>query len=272
MKIKYIRANPTENITLLVTSGISRKQQPETASKLLRAVPGAEQVGYLEKPESDRAEVRLQMMGGEFCGNAAISAAAKIAADKEIARGNRMLIPIEVSGADGIVNCEIYRDNNRMTGTVEIPLPEKVERVLLEYEEKNIPATVVFLKGITHIIINRDCAPEGYADFAEPAVKEWSNSFREDAVGLILFDEERTEITPLVYVKPTNSLYWEKGCGTGTAAAGIFAALNLGRSINLPVKQPGGVIEASVKLDAGNIIAVSITGSVILEKETEISL
>ncbi|MBR6701412.1 MAG: hypothetical protein IKL72_06760 [Firmicutes bacterium] len=68
MKIKYVKANPTENKTLLVQSDVPRSLQPSIAGAMLSADTDAEQVGFFEKPSDHQAAVRLQMMGGEFAG------------------------------------------------------------------------------------------------------------------------------------------------------------------------------------------------------------
>lgn len=71
MEIQYLLADPTKNITVLVTTPVSRALQPELASLLLDLEPEAEQVGFVETAAD--GQMRLQMMGGEFCGNATMS-------------------------------------------------------------------------------------------------------------------------------------------------------------------------------------------------------
>ena len=69
MDIQFIKTSPTQNVTILVLTQVPRASQPEIAAQLLRYDGvGGEQVGFLEPSQTARA--RLQMMGGEFCGNA----------------------------------------------------------------------------------------------------------------------------------------------------------------------------------------------------------
>ena len=80
MKISFVKTSPAQNVTVLVTSPVPRDRQAETAAKLLAYDGvGGEQAGFLETPTMPGADARLQMMGGEFCGNAAMSLGAYLA-------------------------------------------------------------------------------------------------------------------------------------------------------------------------------------------------
>lgn len=50
MKLNYTIYNPTQNITLLVTSPVPRSRQPQLAAELMARRPDVEQVGFLEPP------------------------------------------------------------------------------------------------------------------------------------------------------------------------------------------------------------------------------
>ena len=76
MKLEYIKTDPTSNITVLVRTPVERAKQPEAAENIMAADRQCEQVGFVEESESG---TRLQMMGGEFCGNASMSLAAVMA-------------------------------------------------------------------------------------------------------------------------------------------------------------------------------------------------
>ena len=73
MLIHYRIADPSGNTTLFVLDAVSPERRSAVANTLLQA-SGVEQVGYLTmNPEQP---IRVDMMGGEFCGNASRSAAA----------------------------------------------------------------------------------------------------------------------------------------------------------------------------------------------------
>ena len=69
MKLRIRRADPAGNITLFVMSKADRKDYAAISNQLLAMEEfGAEQVGFVEY--QDNGKVHMQMMGGEFCGNA----------------------------------------------------------------------------------------------------------------------------------------------------------------------------------------------------------
>ena len=75
MDIRYIKADPSGNTTIFVLNPIAPAQRSTLAATLLSSdCIGAEQVGYLTMAQDE--PIRVDMMGGEFCGNASRSAAA----------------------------------------------------------------------------------------------------------------------------------------------------------------------------------------------------
>ena len=69
MTIDYLVADPSGNTTILVLTPVAKAQHSSLAAQLL-ALPGieAEQVGYVSREAGK--PLRVDMMGGEFCGNA----------------------------------------------------------------------------------------------------------------------------------------------------------------------------------------------------------
>src|SRR3989344_7322193 len=70
MKIKLAYVSPGGNPTALVLTSIDRLRQRSVAKKIMKKIPACEQVGFIERAKNSKAVCRLQMMGGEFCGNA----------------------------------------------------------------------------------------------------------------------------------------------------------------------------------------------------------
>ena len=70
MKLNVLRADPAGNITLFVLDPVEKSRRAEIAAQLM-AVPEyqAEQVGFVCTPQ-EGGDGRMEMMGGEFCGNA----------------------------------------------------------------------------------------------------------------------------------------------------------------------------------------------------------
>ena len=267
MVLRYTVVDPTKNITLLVTTPVPRALQPQTAAWLLRREKNAEQVGFLET--SDTAPGRLQMMGGEFCGNATMGLGAWLCRRDKLPFGVTHDFALEISGAEELVLCAVTPVRYGYLATVELPLPEKMEQRTFPTAAGDVNLTVVFLPGICHII-----APKGTVsrDEAEELLRRWSAGLPGEAVGLILLDEERTAIDPLVYVKPTDTAVWERGCGSGSAAVACWLTAKRGASQCLSIRQQGGTIAAVTDWDGQRVTKLHITGSVALTGDKEIDV
>ena len=108
MSIHYQKYSPTGNVTLLVTTPVPRKDQPGIAARLLGpGGVGGEQAGFIEPAGDARCPARLQMMGGEFCGNATMSLGAMLARERDLTDGEALDLMLEVSGLDAPVPCRI---------------------------------------------------------------------------------------------------------------------------------------------------------------------
>ena len=64
-----------------------------------------------------------------------------------------------------------------------------------------------------------------------------------------------------MYVKATDTMIWERGCGSGSAAVGALMAFESEQDVELPLKQPGGVITAGATWNEG-VSGVTIEGKV----------
>lgn len=255
MKINYSVINPTNNITLLVETPVGEAFQPEIAKKLMEKELTVEQVGFI-KIQND--SICLRMAGGEFCGNAAMSAAV-LYCRKNSCNGNVML---SVSGADKPVCVSVSdSENGEYNCTVEMPSANKVfvNRYSFNGEEYVLP-TVSF-SGITHIIADSEVDIKN----AELAIKKWCGDLKADGLGIMFFNEKKSELKPLVYVPVSDTLFWESSCASGTSAVGAYLAQKYARKIRLKIKEPAGIL--GVYADTvGNL---KISGKVIVEKDCE---
>lgn len=255
MELRYTVIDPTKNITLLVTDPVPRDVQPRLAAELLRREEDAEQVGFAEGLAAGKP--RLQMMGGEFCGNAAMSMAAWLSRDLPVGGDRALTLP--VSGAPKPVACHITRLEDCFIGTVSMPLPERIGNLSLPVSGVKESFPVVFLPGICHVI-----APAELFDRAkaEETLRSWSDILPGEAMGLLLLDESQTAFKPLVYVKPTDSCVWERGCGSGSAAIGAWLTAVRGEGQCVSLRQPGGVIQVVTQTEGACLTALTITGVV----------
>lgn len=238
--IEYYYLDPSRNITLLVTSPVLTSDRARIASELMVLEPTAEQVGFVSGN-------RLDMAGGEFCGNATLSAAALCCRERGIDEGS---VKMSVSGTRDDVNVFVRKiADNRYEGRVEMPSPLGIRRI-------DGKLTSVDFEGISHIII------EGNMDKneAEELAKRFCNELDADAVGVMLLDEKEGRLTPLVYVPAADTMCWESSCASGTTAAGVYLADKYAREITAEFIQPGGVL----KVTAAPHKKPAFTGTVII--------
>jgi diaminopimelate epimerase len=268
MKLEVVRADPAGNITIFVLTRIADPALRLRAAKALLAEPSlkAEQVGFVIPPEGrpPLRPWRLEMMGGEFCGNAARSFGLYLA--REAGLGGKQDVPVELSGAPAPL--PVHVDLDASTAGVEIPGP--LSSGTLDFGGRSFP--VYFFHGITHVIAeglepDRDLVL-GLAATGGPRQK---GAWHLDAggpgvshcLGVMFYDPARRFMRPAVYVAATESLVFESSCGSGTAALAAHLAGDLpGCEGRWEIAQPGGVIEARVKKQAGKIETIGIGGPV----------
>ncbi|MBE5808754.1 MAG: hypothetical protein E7317_10510 [Clostridiales bacterium] len=260
LELSFVKLSPTQNTTVLVRSPVPRERHAEVAAKLLGHLGiGGEQVGFIEEPSSPRACARLQMMGGEFCGNATMSLGALMAEEGGLPEGMCESFLFEVSGCDGEVGCTVVRRKDRYEGIVDMPLPCTITDCGLDADGHSIKATMVSFDGITHLIV-----PSGQMTLEDVGqhIRAWNTSISADALGVILADEAANAIWPTVFVPASDTVVRERGCGSGTLAYGCCMAHRQGAGGTWSVRQPGGTIEVTVGLRDGAITSAQIRGDV----------
>jgi diaminopimelate epimerase len=267
MELTIVRANPAGNITIFVLDRIGDPELRLRAAKALLADPSlkAEQVGFVTPPDRRAlpaaGQWRLEMMGGEFCGNAARSFG--LYAARETGLRGKQNIRIGISGVPDPVTVRVDLD----ASTAEAEIPGPLAEAALSWEGRVFP--VLYFEGITHIIAGgleprRDLVydlVEKAARAVPPAAPHCA-----DAVGVMFYDPVRRFMRPAVYVAATESLVFESSCGSGTAALAAYLSRELsGGEGRWEISQPGGVIEARLMKQAGKILSIGIGGPVSLD-------
>ena len=104
MKLNALRADPAGNITLFVLDPIERERRAALAAELMRRLPDMkiDQVGFACPADAD-TDGRMEMMGGEFCGNATRAYAMYVARQ----RGGLSEVRLRVSGCDHVVTAAV---------------------------------------------------------------------------------------------------------------------------------------------------------------------
>ena len=286
-EIDYAVMDPTGNITILVETPVPEASQPFAAARLMELEPAAEQVGFLSSGR-DGAELSLRMAGGEFCGNASMSAAVYGEIQKNGNKGSTREILLNVSGAAEPVKVGVEafaavggNQEPQFRGTVEMPRPLRIRQAELSLEgaETKIPA--VEFEGITHLIIREDADDAAGSDRAakirqdaERLAPLWCEALGAEALGLMFLNETEGTMKPLVYVPAAGTLVWENSCASGTTASGAFLAERQSgdgheRSFQISLKQPGGSLGIRVEKDGK--LFLSGTVRLLKKQRTEIS-
>ena len=248
MDFEYILADPTGNITVLITSPYTEDTRSEIIRESFEREPSCEQVGFI-MPVSDSA-VKVEMMGYEFCGNATLSAAAWHSLTHGLMQGGQTHVTVDSSGAANLLDVKISRLADRsghpaFIGTVRMPAPSVSTF-------RGYP--LVQFDGISHLLV-----PAGRWDDeeAEQAVRSFADELGVPALGMMLCPEYDSlvsgspdsgclNIRPLVYVPSSQTLFWEKGCATGSTAVGWYRCSLDASHTHTEIKQPGGVIRVDV--------------------------
>lgn len=220
--IKYHIFDPTKNITILVDSDIDITEQPKIAKLLMENVTNAEQVGFVKFDTN--GNVKLRMAGGEFCGNATICAGV-YAVLKENNNSTNHIKKVYVDALKNQIDVEIkYIDKYTYMGIANMPHAKGINKIELSNNETY---EIVELDGISHIIIDIEKYKENiifdidnndFKKYFEEKIKTLSDYFNIDSLGIIFYDKNNNSITPLVYIKTADTLYWENSCASGSIA------------------------------------------------------
>lgn len=256
MKLRILRADPAGNVTVFVLDAVEKAERSRIAQRIM-AMPewGAEQVGFACSPCSD-VDGRMEMAGGEFCGNATRAYGMVLARQ----RGKDGTFRLEVSGCHHPLAVCVTGE----TACTEMPLPlwERQESV------KDIPCTLVHLGGIAHLIVENVIPSTDFFADAEPILQSLPDL---DAYGVIFLDGSR--LTPLIKVPSQHTLVWEGSCGSGSLAAAAARSCHMADgSVSFTFRQPAGTVTAEIERCAGRMTAARISGSVILGEPQEIEV
>ena len=235
MELEYVLMDPTGNVTALVRTPAAAERQPELARAVMAAEPAAEQVGFLS-PGGSGADVALRMAGGEFCGNAAMCAAAHWGAAQRVETAD---VLVRVSGAKEPVRVRLAaQPDGSWQCSERLPERPSEERVTLRLDGAETVVPLLRFGGIAHLIL-----PAGLDRAAvERAAPDWCAEFGAEALGCMLLDEAAGRLTPLVWVPGAGTLFWERSCASGSAAVGAYLAGRRGGRVETGLAQPGGTL------------------------------
>ena len=255
---EYWLFDPSGNITALIPLPDDAPCDPSAAEAVMRAEPSCEQVGFVLSGPS-QCDARLEMAGGEFCGNASLCTAALTALRTGVPVGDTVRLRIAVSGTEAPVPVSLERQEaSFFMGSIVMPPVTGIRDVLLPGQASPLP--VVFMPGIAHAVV-----PDSFSlGRAEAVIRDWCAALNVPAVGILLTDPAFTSLTPLVYVPAVGTLYRENSCASGTAAAGALLAYRRQSEVSLSFREPGGTLSVTAGPDG----SVTLRNTVRLLRQT----
>ena len=243
--IYYPGGNTTALVNQLILDPILKRK---INAKIMALYPLVEQVGFI-----NAKNYRLEMAGGEFCGNATRCAAFFYL------KGQSGKIKIQVSGVNKKLSAGVNEQKNVWT---QIPLLDPPTTYKLGY-------TLINIEGITQVIIPRS----GNKTNAEKILSQLNLLKSIPAAGVIFVTKNQSiiKLDPFVYVRDIKTFFNETACASGTAAAGYYLARKLNRAADFSILQPSKqILNVSVQLKP---LQVKISGQVkIIKKNLSITL
>jgi D-alanyl-D-alanine dipeptidase len=227
---------------LQIIKGEVKDTDGRVGKALLGAYPTAEQAGLLYVDIE-----RLEMAGGEFCGNASAAAGVLLANEQ-----TKSTVKYGVSGFEGSVVTEVTPlDRSRyQVRTFFNGMDYKVE--CFEYKGKRL--SVVDMKGIVHILIEGTFPSSNY-ELIQRDLIDGLNLCDRNAVGVIWYKQQarKVQINPVVWVKEVDTLYYESACGSGAIAAALCTGSRkifqpTGECISVDIEQDKIIIECEVAI------------------------
>lgn len=264
MRLNFVKVNPVENMTIFIMDQIPRKEHKGVSNRIMNYNNlHAEQVGFIERATSGDS-IRLQMMGGEFCGNATRSLAALMVHNdypQIEKRQDKYFVELEVSGIGKSILCQVEQIGvNKYLSKIEMAPPLSIEDGQIHFQGKSLDFTRVDFEGIIHFIVDRRTIKD--KDGFYEAIKDSLSDSDYEAFGIMYYDFQENFMEPLVYVRSTDSLFWERSCASGTCALGAAMAYLEKRSIEMDIDQPGGSLNVVANYDNDWIQSIYLDGQV----------
>ncbi len=258
-KVTFVR--PGGNDTAIVWDDITRENQGDISKDIQRQYESIEQVIFVERQND--GSIRGHMAGGEFCGNA-----------------TRSLGYLLLNGQDGEINIVVSGSNKTQTITVKnqfaktsIPILNDLNCVQIDKDGYQ-----VMMDGIAFLIVEKSICGSGMQKQAALDILNRKGlAMRYPASGLILLDRKADNlytIDPYVYVRDTETLYYETGCGSGSTSVGLMLSKQSGDSLdNIEIQQPSGMsLYVSVERNKREFLCASVNGPIEILSEQSITV
>ena len=209
MELSYILADPSGNTTAFVLSPVAAEQYGPVARAVMEQLD-AEQVAFLHHG-------RMDMMGGEFCGNASRSFALWQALHTEDGRALHPLAAsrqeqVTVSGAPAPLTVALTGDGNDVYhARIHMPLPLRVMGLEDPFLGR---CTMVEYHGISHLVLEGRMPHEEDPRLALELLD--SLNAQSGCFGLLYVEGDM--MRPRVIVRDAGTDVWESSGASGTCA------------------------------------------------------
>ena len=261
---------PSGNTTAVVFDQMLDTDREDLNSRVMSAwkvkeasQPEVEQCCFVTLPKNNEAVARVEMFGGEFCGNATRSVIQLITEGKDY-QGM-----IEVSGVDRPLNFNV--SNGVIAVEMPLPLDGNLATQVAE-------GTLVQLDGIAQLVVTDATIQQSRTprELLNDLLEQNSYGLAEQpAVGVTYYDRDTKNAEFGVWVKEVNTVFDETACGSGTCAIGVASALDTKQNQKIEVIQPSGesiTTEAAFDNESGKVVASNIAGKVSVLYDGELSL
>ncbi|EFI41542.1 MULTISPECIES: hypothetical protein [Peptoniphilus] len=258
----YFKANPAGNITGFVVWPVYPGYRVAYAKAIMEQIDSdVEQVAFIS-PSYDGPPLRMDMMGGEFCGNATRTYGLYAATFLE-EKGD-VEVEVYVSGVNKPLN--VLANVEKSYASVEVPPAKKISQI--EIDGRNY--MVVEFDGITHTIIDDKSEDK---EFVERAIDIVRKEFDSSAYGILFLNEKNFELIPYVYVVGSDTIFREGSCGSGSIAAGYYLNKNSqDENFKVDIKQPKGSIEVKARKSEDGQLLYSIGGKIELGEKKKVTI
>lgn len=262
MLLRFVKASASGNTTVLILDPVPRDDYMRVSREVMRNCSvGAEQVGFIRKGTTG---TRMDMMGGEFCGNASRSFAAWLALANKDDSGLKNLkevkkqIDIEVSGHNGTLIAHIGNlgTQNKCYVSISMPLPQRIIHGTDDFLGEH---SITVFEGISHLVLWDRNSKKGDLQYAKAFLE--AHGADASSFGIMYYQRKTGFMRPLVFIDTIGTLVWENSCGSGSCAlAAAIADKKKASVLAMAIPQPGGnlTVDVSWKGSIENIVLSGI--------------
>ena len=231
MNIEYYIINPTGNITALVTSDVQKQLYRKVAVEIFKDNPNVEQVGFVQFKDGS---IDLNMSGDEFCGNAAVSAAALFC--EVFYKNGKTELTVNFTPQAEQVSVTVLKENGYYNCKGIFKTPDDIRQYTFSFKDREYNFPLVTLNGIMHIVADESLSESD----ARGVIKGLAKKLSARALGIMIFSAKTKTMKPLVYVSEVDTLFLENSCASGCCAVSSLQKDNS----KIGIIQPSGTIYA----------------------------